>query len=423
MNNISVMDLRINFKEIEEKIYKIVCETACDMVKDLLELLDEKIMEERDKDVYRLKNKRSRTIETLMGEITYTRRYYEYVDEEGKKQRGYLLDELLDLTPVGSLSANLVEQAVDNAIKLSYRKSAEDINRKSNVNMSHQRVWNTVQKIGEAIKDEEKHRVKRYQKRELKGEKECSILYEEKDGLWLSIQGERRKKELKMAKVYEGWQKKSPGSNEYKTVGTFYVAGYEDTEVFDNLVNSKIASIYDEEKIEKKILNGDGAKWIDQEAKMDANIVKQLDLFHIYKKVLTKIKDKRKAGYIRKLLKNKEYEKALNKINEMLDNENNEKEKEKLKELYDYLNNNKDSLARYDETLNITLSEGLEARGMGTMEGSIHNVLADRMKNRGMSWSIKGAEHMAKLLSLKHSKELYSTLERILKENSQLGKK
>ena len=60
---------------------------------------------------------------------------------------------------------------------------------------------------------------------------------------------------------------------------------------------------------------------------MDANIVKQLDLFHIYKKVLTKIKDKRKAGYIRKLLKNKEYEKALNKINEMLDNENNEKEK------------------------------------------------------------------------------------------------
>ena len=32
-----------------------------------------------------------------------------------------------------------------------------------------------------------------------------------------------------------------------------------------------------------------------------------------------------------------------------------------------------------------------------------------------MSWSIKGAEHMAKLLSLKHSKELYSTIERILK--------
>ena len=55
------------------------------------------------------------------------------------------------------------------------------------------------------------------------------------------------------------------------------------------------------------------------------------------------------------------------------------------------------------------------------MEGSIHNVLADRMKNRGMSWSIKGAEHMAKLLSLKHSKELYSTLERILKREFTIG--
>jgi hypothetical protein len=53
---------------------------------------------------------------------------------------------------------------------------------------------------------------------------------------------------MKAAKVYEGWEKISPGSDEYKTIGTQYYgyyAEYSDTEQFDTLVNSGIAEKYD----------------------------------------------------------------------------------------------------------------------------------------------------------------------------------
>ncbi|CAK7015791.1 hypothetical protein [Tissierella carlieri] len=61
---------------------------------------------------------------------------------------------------------------------------------------------------------------------------------------------------------------------------------------------------------------------------------------------------------------------------------------ENLKELYSYYENNYESLTRYQNRKDIDLSEpseGMEYRGLVTMESSIHNVLADRMKNSGSS--------------------------------------
>ena len=77
-----------------------------------------------------------------------------------------------------------------------------------------------------------------------------------------------------------------------------------------------------------------------------------------------------------------------------------------------YLSQNIEHLARYTQR-GLNLPEGIEYRGMGTLEGSNHNVICDRMKNRGMSWSIEGAENMAKLLCLKHSnmlKEVFASV-------------
>jgi hypothetical protein len=41
---------------------------------------------------------------------------------------------------------------------------------------------------------------------------------------------------MKAAKVYEDWEKVSPGSDGYRTVGTEYYAGYANVEEFDALV-------------------------------------------------------------------------------------------------------------------------------------------------------------------------------------------
>ena len=47
-----------------------------------------------------------------------------------------------------------------------------------------------------------------------------------------------------------------------------------------------------------------------------------------------------------------------------------------------------------------------DARGLGAIEGNQSNLYSDRMKDRGMSWTIAGAQHMGKAIQLSHNGEL-----------------
>jgi hypothetical protein len=91
--------------------------------------------------------------------------------------------------------------------------------------------------------------------------------------------------------------------------------------------------------------------------------------------------------------------------------ESDEKIKVELEEVYSYYSNNFDALTRYQDRKDISLPtppDGVEYRGLGTMESSIRNVIASRMKDNGNAWSTKGANHMSKILCLKHSGTLKS---------------
>ena len=48
----------------------------------------------------------------------------------------------------------------------------------------------------------------------------------------------------------------------------------------------------------------------------------------------------------------------------------------------------------------------LDARALGTMESNGDKLTANRMKKRGMSWTIRGAHRMAKVIQLKRNGEL-----------------
>ncbi len=410
---LSVIENAADFKDLEKKVYRLFCNEACKFMKYILETVDDEIMHIRDKKRYRLKNTgRESTITTLMGDVEYKRRYYKCIDEDGVIYYGYLLDELIGINSKDKLSENMKETAVETALRASFRKSAPLIESHSPNNISHQTIWNEVQKAGEKAKRVEAERVKEYLKGNIKGEKEVPVLFEEKDGVHLSIQGEKKKKEIKVSKVYEGWQKKTPGSKEYTTVNRFYTAGFEEGNSFDTLVNSKIAERYDVDKIKNKIVNADGATWAKQEQEYDISIIQQLDPFHIHQAILRKIRDKSKAKKIRKYVNKNNYEDVFIELEGLYDAEENEKEREKILELITYLSTNIEHLERYTER-GLDLPKGIEYRGMGTLEGSQHNVICDRMKNRGMSWSIPGADNMAKLLCFKHSdglEDIYETM-------------
>jgi hypothetical protein len=73
------------------------------------------------------------------------------------------------------------------------------------------------------------------------------VLFEEADGLWLSMQGKSReksskgKKELKIGVIYEGWEKRYPSSKEYKTVEKSAFAGYMKPDEFKTLRDAAVA--------------------------------------------------------------------------------------------------------------------------------------------------------------------------------------
>lgn len=44
---------------------------------------------------------------------------------------------------------------------------------------------------------------------------------------------------------------------------------------------------------------------------------------------------------------------------------------------------------------------GDDLTGLGAIEGNVDKLGANRMKKRGMSWTIKGAQRMARLITLR----------------------
>ena len=46
-------------------------------------------------------------------------------------------------------------------------------------------------------------------------------------------------------------------------------------------------------------------------------------------------------------------------------------------------------------------------RGLGAIEGNVDKLVANRMKKRGMSWTIRGAQRMARLISLREMGKIH----------------
>jgi len=424
MLNNSLSINAINFKTLEQEVYHFVLEFGRSIIKAILEGIDKELMESRDTEVYRHRGKKKTCIKTLMGPVEFARVIYECKNEEGKKSFVYLLDEYLKMETIGFMSTNLVEKMVENASNVSYRKAAQNITELTGQDISHAAVWNVVQELGERIARQEHEKVKAYHEGKLEGTKEVKVLFEEADGLWINIQGKGRKgrnggkKEIKLAVTYEGWKKRNAGKDdEYVVVNKRAVAGFMDAEEFADLLEASINEEYKTDEIKVRVLNGDGAEWI-RGCTNTAEKHYQLDRFHIFKAILRNVYDKKEAKKIARLIKRGDIQKALERIEELKYECGGEYDKaEKLQNLEKYLRSNIDGLILYHERDNIELPEppeGIYYRNLGTMEHQICDILSLRMKGRKMSWSVAGANNMAKILALKASGKLYDTIQSLM---------
>lgn len=408
----------VKFNELERKVYTLVCNLGCEIIKQILEMQDKEIMESRNKSEYRHKGYKKNTIKTVMGEVEYQRAVY----KKGKKYNIYLLDDSLKIDTIGKFSSNLVDLMLDTVVNtVSYRKGAVDIKNLTNETISHQALQQLVWKVGEKIEKKEKEEIKLYKQGKLvEGTKEIPALFEEADGIWFNLQGEDRKiavekykkecekknkefnpnhkhkTELKLHVTYEGWSK---NNNKYSLVNKSYIAGMMTPQTLEKIRNARVYQKYNTKSIELRASNGDGARWINNIATKDT--ICQKDSFHIQQEIIRDIKSKEHREELIKIIKEKRYNEVQPYIENLKYELGGEKKVvDKLKVLQSYL---KEGLPRYQDILKEQDREipqapkGIEYRDMGTMESQIFTVLKVRLCSGRKAFAKKGASYLSKV--------------------------
>lgn len=421
-----VTENEFNFNMLEKKMYSFVCELGCNLIKTFMENLDKKIMEERDSHKFRHKGYKTNSIKTILGLVQYKRVLYEYKDENDSIQNIFLLDTMLNISEVGKMSSNLVEKILSIAVETnSYRDAASQLMETINLSISHEAVRNVVIKEGYKLLFKEQEEYNLMNKNKLiEGKKEIPVLFEEADGIWINLQGKDREKqinryeklckkngkeyikpknvksELKLHVSYEGWKK---DDKRHSLVNKIYTTGFLSSKEIRHIRDCKIYQTYNANKIKVRVMNGDGASWIDKMATSDT--IRQKDNFHIHQEIMRDIAEDKDKRQIERLIAESRYDEIPCFI-EYLRYEcgGDETTIKKLNKLESYLSS---GLPRFREVLdsqNRELPEppeSIEYRDPGIMECQIFSVLSKRFKSGRMSFSKIGASCLAKICALK----------------------
>jgi len=411
MTNIS--EGQLDFKSFEKNVFEIMCRVACELMRFYLEMRDRSIMALRDTKEYRLIDTRKTTIKTMMGELTYRRRYYK------KNSGGYvfLLDEAMGIdSGFGLVSENLAEQIVHETADKSFRKAADSISSMTGQHISAMGAWNVVQQYGKAIEEQETRLMELNESGSSGhlGNVSSRVLFEEYDDVWINRQRVRRRKAgtvVKGAKkigrklgklpmhvgiAYTGWMLSNGGR--HNTVDKIAYASFgkasEFTATFETLLNQR----FDMDGISSRITNADGESWVRTAAEANDSIL-QLDPFHRSQAVIRAVSDKEDRKMLFNAIGEKDVVKTLEIVNDMIFDTQDDKMAKKLITLHNYFNNNRDSFLTWQER-GIDLPdppEGVVYRGMGVQESS-NCLITQRMKHRRGSWSETGANNMARIL-------------------------
>lgn len=194
------------------------------------------------------------------------------------------------------------------------------------------------------------------------------------------------------------------------------LAGMEKSSEFHRKREALIEKKYDADEIQQRVLNGDGGSWIKEP--YDAEVIFQLDRFHIYQEIKRKRKEKEAQKAVTELFEAQKPEEMLEYLQIYADSvesdDATDKRSSNARKLYEYLSNNKEGLLPYQER-GSKIPEaklGIVYKDMGVQENQNCTAITLRMKHRRMRWSVNGANNMAKVLYRKENRERIDTIER-----------
>lgn len=385
-----IVNDKMDFAEVEEEVFT--------MVKALGTLVLEAVLQEADERIYQSAARKGKSegfrrqgINTLFGEIVYKRRLYRLHDKRSKSTKWYYpLDETLSLRDKQTISPSIEKTSAYLATEVSYRKS-EEMLKQLGIQVSHETIRNHVQKYGKAIKQKQEP----LNKDEASGERASEIIMVESDGIYISLQGKDRKKrkkhEIKVGCQYEGWEKADPAGSQYCLKNPHVLATVGSSDAFWDQVDRLLLTTYDLDQVPLMVFGSDGAPWAKEGLERYPQAIHQIDEYHFTKWI------KRVFGFnsqaIVDTISSLIHADDKEGLNTFMTHCREEKKasKAKIEELRKMILRHWESLKDY-RTRDVHLPD--IARGVGNIENINDILVADRMKKRGMSWSIHGADHL-----------------------------
>ena len=375
--------------------------------KAILEKVDDEIAKCREKGL-KIAQKREVWYQTCLGTIKIQRR--EYRGEDGGRR--CLLDQLTGMGKYEHTTATVKELALEIVSQMPYRRSAEVLRRTTAIDLPHQTIWRLVAKSADSYLAQEEQELQHFiHTGEIpQGEdKKVSRLIVEADGVILSLQREQeRRMEVKLGIAYEGWEK--IGKDRYKTVNKTIFGTVTHKDLFWEGMSLKLQKHYDLSRLKESILGGDGASWI----KEGSGYLKghyQLDRYHLNKELCAAFgRDNQIKGRIWAACEKGDINQGLQIMSEAIYHARGEAAV-KMARAYRYLKENSSGVVDYRLALG---ESGQSLRRTGAMEGNNDKLIVRRMKNQGMSWTVKGIARLLCIRFLVLEKQLYDWLHKPL---------
>lgn len=404
MGNISITQELQTLKEInqhdldwEQEVYQAHCANARQDAENRLAVLEEQLFRHHSS-AWKIEGFRSRTIATRFGEVRIRRRLYR--DEKGKYH--FLLDEYLHWPPGQTATPGLQESLIELATQTPFRQVSKTLSKLTASVLSTGTIYQLLEKAAKKANGKEKEEWQNlYERGELPpgGERKVSILFSEGDGTFIHLQREKQKDyEIKQAIGYEGWEKLSGKEERYKLTGKrFYCHANEEIPFWEG-VSLEWSRNWDLSYPMQIVIGGDGANWIDKGLEEFARSVRQLDGFHLARACGRGWEE---GKVIYEAIRAGEVEKARDLINNSVPRQGSGVEKSRR-----YVTRN------IEKGKDWRTVSGMEGRALGTMESNEDKLVANRMKKRGLSWTIEGALRMNKAIQLAANGEIKPFCER-----------
>lgn len=367
---------------LQEDIFKL----GRDIVSEVLEGMDEHLRKSGNrKQQWEIIRKDDASVLTSFGMVDYSRTYF-LSKKTGKRK--YLVDSIVGIEPHDRVTADVIINAIDEAVDSNYRKGGEKAS--------------YVEKISKQTVMDKIHNLEVVQSVvDCESKKEIRVLFIEADEDHVAQQRKKREKPKKpnqrdilmpkMVYVHEGidYDKSTAKRKVLKNVR--YFGGILNSEELWLEVSRYIDEVYDINKVETIYLSGDGAAWIKHGLTWIPKSKFVLDNYHLNK-------------YIKAATAHLDNEAITQGLRDAV----NEADKDILKRVFKKILELTDSETKYNTVLEAKRYiennwAGIEIKVDNheiigcSAEGHISHVFSDRLSSRPMGWSKIGADKMSQL--------------------------